>query len=138
MGAIAVNACLNKPEASLGYSYSIWAVLLWAAWFLGLRKAAEEFEEKRKRRLLPCFLFALMFAGSMAAGGQLEQRGELDFADWHIYGATLALAVALAPIIEWVIWRLENGTGKPVEEAESVTEIDLRAGKMKFFWLAWG
>lgn len=107
LGTMAVNECINRTKTSLGYSNSIWAFFLCVVWFLGLRKAAAEFEEKRNGRLIPCFIFALLFMGSMAAGRQLEQRGEIIFSNWYIYGAVLVAAIAMTPIIEWVVWKLE-------------------------------
>lgn len=138
LGAMSVNECINRPETSLGYSYSIWAFILWLAWFLALRKAAENFDEKRKRRLIPCFVFSLLFTGSMVTGRQLELNGEVDFLNWHLYGAALVMAIAMAPIIEWVVWRLEISGEKAEKDIQVVPSHSLDIRRMRFFWTVWG
>lgn len=104
LGMIGLQYCIGLPAGSLVYSDSIWTFLLWAALLYSLRKLTMgDRWEQIESFLNPCFVFGACFIGAMAAGVQLDMTGAVDFADWRIFWAVLAVAVTAAPIIAWLL-----------------------------------
>ena len=63
-------------------------------------------------------------------GRQLELNGEVDFLNWHLYGVALVMAIAMAPIIEWVVWRLEISGEKAEKDIQIVPSHSLDIRRM--------
>lgn len=108
MGTIGIQFHINIPCASLAYTNSIAAFLLFAFWLYALRKiTTNQVWEDVRKILNPCFVFLLCFSGSMAAGVQLDQRGAVDFGDWRSYIFALFISAAAAPVLAVTMHKLK-------------------------------
>lgn len=136
--AINIKLCINVPEDTLTYTNSITAFLLWAGWTFALRKitAGEQWGEI-KEILNPCFVFLLCFVGSMIAGVSLDRQGAVDFGDWHIYIAALCISTAAAPILAWLVRKLNTYGLKGQDKPAGVGARESCGGR-KYFFFIWG
>lgn len=113
-GTIGLKNAVNTPNTSLTYTNSIFAFLLFSFWFFGLRQLTMGKNWTNIKSLLtPCFIFMLCFVGSMAAGVQLDQNGNINFSDVGLYFSVFFAALAATPILAAIIRKLEGyGTQK--------------------------
>lgn len=98
------------------------------------------YQDRIRTRIVPCFVFSCLFAGSMAAGVQLEQYGNVDFSDISLYAGVLAEAAALTLPVAWAVCRLEDISGNKLQ-TEDCGKNCLAWHKLSgrsFFFLVWG
>lgn len=137
LAAVNLKYCVNVPENALSYSNSIASFFLWAGWSYALIKIAGSGRWERIADILNgCFLFCLCFAGSMLAGVSLEQDGEVNFGDWHIYSALFVVSVASAPVLAWLVSCLESYSRKGGKLPDAAGKG--RLGRRGYFFLVWG
>lgn len=100
---------IQSANSSLSYTNSITAFFLFSIWLYALHRVTDEkYFEKTRVIFTPCVLFLFCFAGSMIAGSQLDQTGNVDFSDFRLYAATVFVAVAATPILAFILRKLES------------------------------
>lgn len=132
LGTIGFGACVNTSFSSLSFTNSIASVLLFASWLyaLGRVTAGQDWEEAKKV-LNPCFVILLCFSGSMIAGVQLDQGGNVDFGNWSAYILVLCISAAAAPILAAVMHKLRT-------YGISNRPVSLTVDRPKQFLRTWG
>lgn len=109
LGTMGFKNMINQSGDSLSYSNSITAFLLFSIWLYALVIATgPKYREKILPIIVPCFIFMLCFSGSMVAGVQLDNTGNVDFTNWELYLSTLFVALAASPILAVAIRKLED------------------------------
>lgn len=136
-GTIGLKDMINIPSHSLSYTNSLLSILLLAFWLSGLlRLTKTETWENLSLILTPCFFFMLCLSGSMAAGVQLDQAGNVDFSDWTLYVSVLFVALASSPVLAAIIRGLEKYTLKRRCFAQGSLQSNPRSSKS--FWMTFG
>lgn len=108
-GAIGFQNLINIPSGSLAYTNSFLSLALFSFWLFGLLKLTKREDWDNVSTILtPCFFFLICFVGSMAAGVQLDQTGNMDFSDWRLYFSVLFTAAASTPLLAAFIRELER------------------------------
>lgn len=136
LGTMGLKDMIDIPASSLSYTNSMLSLLLFGFWLFGLfRVPKTEDWENTQKLLLPCFVFAVCFWGSMAAGARLDQTGNVDFSDWRLYFSVLFAALASSPLLAALVRGLER-YGLKGSPAQSKRQRDARSPKS--FWVTFG
>lgn len=136
-GTIGLKNMMNLPDDSLSYTNSFFSILLFAVWFFFLLRLTKSEKWGNMHSILtPCFFFLLCFFGSLAAGVQLDQAGNVDFSDWFRYFAVLFASLAAAPVLSAIIRELQAYSQKSRRRPQNNAQNNI--GSRKSFWITFG
>lgn len=110
-GVLCAPEVLNLQENSLGFTNSIFSVLIWILCTCAVSRSLRTVDLQNRRGWLIAGVFSFLFTMAMLFGVRLEAAGNVDFTDWKMWVSIPVLTCLFAVFVR-KSWDFLSGMGE--------------------------